>query len=226
MRWTHPDWPDRAVRLAYCLNLHPAENLEGFLEGLRRFAIPLKTRLECTDSFGVGPWLPASLAIDLEHGNDSEILIGFLREHDLDAFTWNAFPYGGFHQPGLKQGVFAPTWAEDERVEFTLAVARLAAAADASGGGGDGRHLSISTHTGKFGSASEEEQRAFARNLDRCSAELRLLQERTGQWIVLSLEAEPRSSSGDNAALSGFLERARSWSEDPNRFGNHISTLR
>ena len=44
MRFTSPAHPGRAVRLAYCLNLHPADTLEGLLEGLRAITLPLRER--------------------------------------------------------------------------------------------------------------------------------------------------------------------------------------
>ena len=122
MRWRHGE---HRLRLAYCLNLHPAEDLEGVHRGLREITFPLAERLG-PERFGVGPWIPAALVRDLT-ADDRERLVSTLADRSLEAFTWNAFPFGGFHTAGLKQGVFAPTWADEERLDFTLDVARLAA---------------------------------------------------------------------------------------------------
>ena len=34
MRWTHPRYPDRRVRLAYCMNLHPGESMPELRAGI------------------------------------------------------------------------------------------------------------------------------------------------------------------------------------------------
>ena len=124
MRWHHPEQPGRSLRLAYCLNLHPAEDLAGVRAGLERVTRPLAQRLGEGRPFGVGPWLPARVARELAQspGAAAELFPA----DELDAFTYNAFPFGGFHRAGLKQDVFAPGWHEPERLAFTLDVARIA----------------------------------------------------------------------------------------------------
>ena len=101
MLFDHPDLPGRQVRLAYCLNLHPAEDLDGVMDGMRRYTLPLSERLAGPGRvFGVGVWLPASVAIGLTQSygaGELDAFTGFLCDHDLDAFTFNAFPAGGFH---------------------------------------------------------------------------------------------------------------------------------
>ncbi|HVS19555.1 MAG TPA: xylose isomerase, partial [Planctomycetota bacterium] len=126
MRFHHPAHPGRSVRLAYCLNLHPADTLEGLFEGLRGITLPLRERLARGRTFGVGMYVPAKLAEELASGEDWRALKGFLEEHDLDPFTWNAFPYGGFGADGLKARVFEPTWADPERTFYTQRVGKLA----------------------------------------------------------------------------------------------------
>ncbi|MCY3000676.1 MAG: xylose isomerase, partial [Planctomycetota bacterium] len=61
----HAEHPGRSVRLAYCLNLHPADSLGGLFDGLTRFTDPLRRRLSPTRPFGVGLYLPAALAREL-----------------------------------------------------------------------------------------------------------------------------------------------------------------
>jgi len=129
MRFLHPEHPGRAVRLAYCLNLHPADTLEGLLEGLRTITLPLRQRLAPGREFGVGMYAPATLVERLvarDSRRPRDELRGFLREHGLDPFTWNAFPQGGFGAAGLKERVFEPTWADEARGRYTLGVVALA----------------------------------------------------------------------------------------------------
>ena len=142
-----PDHPGRAVRLAYCLNLHPGETPAELRRGLAEVTVPLRERLAPGREFGVGMYVPAAAAATLAHdANQRAELAAFLAEHGLDPFTWNAFPFGRFHDAGLKASVFEPTWSDPERLEFTTHIASLAAAL--AGEPRPGRHLSISTHTG------------------------------------------------------------------------------
>jgi hypothetical protein len=220
MLWRHPDHPGARVRLAYCLNLHPAEDLDATLAGMLAVTLPLRDRLARPgESFGAGLYLPAQLARHLasESGQDDlERLAEFVGENRLDPFTYNAFPAGGFHADGLKAGVFVPTWMDDERVRFTLDVATIAARLASSPArlapnidDPPRSHVSISTHTGAFGASvrGEADRRACARNLARTAAGLAAIEERDGTRIVLALEAEPRAMSGDSAALAQFLSR-------------------
>lgn len=205
MRFEHPDHPGRRVHLAYCLNLHGAEDLPGTLRGIREITLPLRDRLAEGRVFGVGLYLPASVALRLagpDGERDLEDLAAELEREGLDAFTHNAFPYGGFHADGLKRAVFAPAWFEAQRLEFTLAVARVAARL-ARGRGG---LVSISTHSGRFGPFAPGELERATANLGRCLEGLAALSEAEGLRLRLAIEAEPRASAGDTRELEGFLE--------------------
>lgn len=211
MRFEHPLHPGRAVRLAYCSNLHPAEDLDGFLEGLRTITLPLRERLAVGGSFGVGPWLPAAIAMELtadEGSPDLSRFVEFFAENELDPFTFNAFPFGGFHLPGLKEGVFRPTWAEPERLAFTISVAQVARCLrEACGADGPCGHLSISTHCGGFGATVREEHREkIYQNFALLALNLSRLEEETGDRIVCALEPEPRSIANDTGALKAIHE--------------------
>jgi hypothetical protein len=216
MLFAHSEHPGRTVRLAYCLNLHPAEDLDGVLSGMRRVTLPLAERLRGADadaSFGVGLWLPASVALALASdagAAELERLLDFLAAARLDPFTFNAFPYGGFHSPGLKERVFRPTWQAPERLAYTLAVATIAARARARLGG-TGGHVSISTHAGGFGAWFTDPGAldACAENLALAALSLARLEETDGLRVVLALEPEPRSAANDTRALTAIHERVR-----------------
>jgi len=51
--WHHPELPGRRLRLAYCLNLHPAEDLAGVLEICRRKLLGELFRESVADRVGV-----------------------------------------------------------------------------------------------------------------------------------------------------------------------------
>jgi sugar phosphate isomerase/epimerase len=208
----HPAHPGRAVRVAYCLNLHPADNLEAYLDGLRRITLPLRDRLGATREFGVGMYLPAELARELS--SDAAALARlreFLAGEALDPFTYNAFPFGGFANAGLKQRVFEPTWFTEERLRYTSNVAAVAARLAPEG---DERHVSISTHTGAHSShvpASERpeaKRRAFA-NWVAVATNLARIERDSGARLVLSPEPEPWALIDTLEALAGSFESER-----------------
>jgi hypothetical protein len=218
MRFSNPALPGRAVRLAYCLNLHPADTLEGLLEGLRTITLPLKQRLAPDKEFGVGMYVPASLATRITQiGGESEFarLEEFLKAHAFDPFTWNAFPFGGFGTEGLKARVFEPTWigAGSGRGAFTWSVGILALKLTQHGGGG--RHASISTHTGWHSSQwVDEGQRLGGRiGLSYTAGVLSKFFERFQSRAVLSMEAEPRANCNDTRELAVWRREIGAYSE-------------
>jgi hypothetical protein len=212
MHWVHDDHPDRRVRLAYCLNLHAAETFDDTLAGIRDVTLPLRDRIAPGRTFGVGMYLPHAVAsaLTLPSGaRDLARLGDLLAEEELDPFTFNAFPYGGFHAASLKEAVFRPTWCEPERLAFTVAVAEVASAlARGTSAGdrvGDRPHISISTHAGRFGPwRNDDERDAATLNLVRFALQAADLERRDGARIVLSIEPEPRSSANDLSELAVF----------------------
>ena len=130
-------------------------------------------------------------------------LAALLADERIDPFTFNAFPYGDFHRSGLKERVFEPTWCDEARLEYTLAVARVASHWNAR----RGEHVSISTHPGRFGAWEPGEFDCAARNLARCVEAFARLEDESGVRLVLALEAEPRAVAGETQELSDLLER-------------------
>jgi sugar phosphate isomerase/epimerase len=114
-------------QLAYCTNVHPAEDLDGVLAQLDRYAEPVR-RLVGVDLLGLGLWLPAELAATL--AEDDALRIRLRTELDargLEVYTLNAFPYGGFHDEVVKHSVYRPQWTDPRRLEYTLDCATVLA---------------------------------------------------------------------------------------------------
>ncbi|WP_329236665.1 metabolite traffic protein EboE [Actinoallomurus sp. NBC_01490] len=122
MRFRHPD--GTLVHLAYCTNVHPAEDLDGVLAQLARYAEPVRERLGA-GTLGVGLWLAADVARALA---DETALARLRRELDargLEVVTLNGFPYRAFHAPVVKRAVYVPDWTERARLDYTLDLARV-----------------------------------------------------------------------------------------------------
>jgi sugar phosphate isomerase/epimerase len=215
MLWDHPERPGRRVRVGYCLNLHPADDLDGMFAGLREVTQPLRERLDVTDGFGVGLYLSGKVAHELDRDErQRRRLAETLAEHGLDPFTANAFPFGGFHADGLKRSVFEPTWWEPERLEYTLAVARVLAAVQ---GEDPAPTLSISTHCGRFGAFAGNEFERVAANWSRVAEQLAELEERTSIRMRLAFEPEPRSAAGDTREWEQLAARLMGDADDAQR---------
>lgn len=125
MRFRHPD--GTIVHLAYCTNVHPAEDLDGVLRQIRVFGGGVRSALG-VDLLGLGLWLPAPLARDLAA---DPALVDRLREGlataGLETVTLNAFPYTGFHEPVVKHAVYSPDWTDRARLDYTVDCARILA---------------------------------------------------------------------------------------------------
>ena len=123
MRFRHPD--GTTVHLAYCANVHPADDLAGVLAQLDQYAEPTREHLGAP-RLGLGLWLAREVATALVE--DPIALARLRRELDargLEVVTLNGFPYSGFGDPVVKYRVYRPDWSEPERLDYTRDLARI-----------------------------------------------------------------------------------------------------
>ncbi|MEC4021105.1 metabolite traffic protein EboE, partial [Streptomyces sp. H27-D2] len=188
MRFRHPD--GSTVHLAYCTNVHPAEDLDGVLAQLRDHAEPVRRRLG-RDRLGIGLWLARDAARALIA--DPAALRRLRTELDargLEVVTLNGFPYEGFGAEEVKYRVYQPDWTDPERLDHTTDLARLLAALLPD----DVREGTISTlplawRTPYNGDPERARQTRTA--LNTLAQRLDALQELTGRSIRVGLEPEP-----------------------------------
>ncbi|MEA5367808.1 metabolite traffic protein EboE [Amycolatopsis sp., V23-08] len=125
MRFRHRD--GTLVHLAYCTNVHQAEDLGGVLTQLARFGEPVREHLG-VDRLGLGLWLARPVASELVADPAAvSSLKAELAARGLEVVTLNGFPYQGFHDPVVKHKVYRPDWSTPERTRYTLDLARLLA---------------------------------------------------------------------------------------------------
>ncbi|MBB5869114.1 sugar phosphate isomerase/epimerase [Allocatelliglobosispora scoriae] len=125
MRLTHPG--GSTVHLAYCTNVHAAEDLAGVVGQLDRFAVPVREELG-VDLLGLGLWLAEPVASAL--AADRGLRLGLRRElaaRGLEAVTLNGFPYQAFQAPVVKHDVYYPDWTDRRRLRYTLELAAILA---------------------------------------------------------------------------------------------------
>lgn len=202
-RLAHSD--GSTVHVAYCTNVHPAEDLDGVLAQLERFAAPLRRRLRC-DRLGVGLWLAAPLAGWLRaEPRALARLRATLDRLALEVVTFNGFPYRAFHAPVVKRGVYLPDWTSPQRLRYTLDLAWLLAELLPEGV----TEGSISTLPFGWRDGWTDRRSEAARGaLERAIAELRQLHSAGGRRIRLAIEPEPgcaiETTAQAIAALDGL----------------------
>ncbi|PSL52283.1 xylose isomerase-like TIM barrel protein [Saccharothrix carnea] len=109
--------------IAYCTNVHPAEDLAGVVAQLDRYAVPVREELG-VDTLALGLWLAEPVARGLAaDGTARRRLAADLRTRGLEVSTLNAFPYGGFHHDVVKHSVYEPPWTDHRRTGYTIACA-------------------------------------------------------------------------------------------------------
>lgn len=186
MRLRHPD--GSTVHLAYCANVHAAEDLDGVLGMLRRYAGPVRERLG-VPSLGVGLWLAAPVAEALGHDPRAvDRLRAALTREGIEVVTLNGFPYRAFSAEVVKRRVYLPDWTEPARAAYTASLARILAALLPD----DVTQGSISTLPLGWRSrwdraAGEQARRALAGTAEQLAA----LEDTGGRRIRVGLEPEP-----------------------------------
>ncbi|WP_314613089.1 metabolite traffic protein EboE [Streptomyces stackebrandtii] len=199
------------VHLAYCTNVHPAEDLHGILAQLDTYAVAVRDHLGA-DRLGIGLWLAHRVAAGLAADPDATLrLRAELTRRGLEVVTLNGFPYEGFHQPVVKHAVYRPDWSEPARPEHTANLARVLALLlpdDVTTG-------SVSTlpFGWRTGWTGEHQDRA-RRHVDALGRELAELRHRTGRTIRIAFEPEPGCVVETTAQAVRHLQGM-----DPGHFG-------
>jgi sugar phosphate isomerase/epimerase len=186
VRFRHPD--GSTVHLAYCTNVHPAEDVEGMLGCLARFAWPVREALGAA-RLGVGLWLPAPAAARLAADPAGiDRLRSELTARHLEVVTLNGFPYRGFSEPVVKHAVYQPDWTDPARAAYTLDLARVLAGLLPD----DVTQGSISTLPLAWRKPWDDERaQAAASGLAGVAEGLAKLAGETGRTVRLGLEPEP-----------------------------------
>lgn len=176
-----------ALPLSYCTNVHPGRSLAEVQRGLRDYTSPLRAGYGAP--LAAGLWLAAPVIREL--GDDPTLLPEFRDALDrlgLTCHTLNAFPFGDFHSPRVKENVYLPDWADRRRLDYTVACARVLAAllpAEVDG--------SISTCPPSFKEFPNPEGHLglCIENLIDAAIAFDRLHAETGRMIRLALEPEP-----------------------------------
>ncbi len=199
---------DGVPELTYCTNIHPGESLDDVEDSIRSYTVSLKDRVAPDVPMGVGLRLSNEAAAELA-GDEGRLdrFQALLDEHDLYVFTFNGFPYGGFHRRRVKDDVYRPDWRSDERLRYTERLIELLARLLP-----DGTEGSISTSPLSYKpwleavDAREAALLAGAERLASAAFVLFDVRERTGRLIHLGIEPEPDCLIENTAETVSFFE--------------------
>jgi sugar phosphate isomerase/epimerase len=186
MRFRHAD--GSLVHLAYCTNVHPAEDLEGVIAQLDGCSSLVRKELD-VPVLGVGLWLAHALADRLANSTVAlNRLKRALDRNGLEVVTLNGFPYAGFHDRVVGKKVYKPDWTEPERLRYTLdlidVLAKLMPA--------DAAYGSISTLPLAWRTPwSRERDEAARKAFGRVQVRLAQVETNTGRRIRVAVEPEP-----------------------------------
>lgn len=188
--------------LGYCTNIHAGTEVPQICDTLKNISGEVARRRKADGRLGVGLWIPQPACATLRrHGMPP--LVEAIKKNHLLAYTVNGFPYQDFHKDRVKHDVYRPTWWTDERVAYTRDLAKvLAELLPEKTTVGSISTLPISwprqvdehpLHDGEscLRDASEEEVHHAGTNFRRLAEDLRMLENRTGKRIIVSIEPEP-----------------------------------
>ena len=186
MRFRHPD--GSLVHLAYCTNVHPAEDLDGVIAQLDGCSALVRKELD-VPVLGVGLWLAFEVAEQLANSSAAlHRLQQALLRNGLEVVTLNGFPYAGFHDEVVGKKVYLPDWTQPERLHYTRNLVDVLARLLPS----DALYGSISTLPLAWRSPWSADQDTRARAaVSRLEMHLARTEESTGRQIRVAFEPEP-----------------------------------
>lgn len=106
--------------LTYCTNIHPGESWKETFENLQ-FHIPkIKQELSPNGPLGIGLRVSNEASLELVKIHRLHEFKAWLDANQAYTFTFNGFPYGGFHRQVVKDQVHHPDWTTSDRKDYTL----------------------------------------------------------------------------------------------------------
>ncbi|WP_162051899.1 metabolite traffic protein EboE [Pontibacter pamirensis] len=180
--------------LTYCTNIHPGETWEDVFHQLQTYLPSLKRKVSPDQPFGIGLRLSNKASEQILDGEHLNNFKRWLQEQGLYVFTMNGFPYGGFHHQAVKDDVHKPDWTTDERLTYTVRLARILAELLPEGMEGG---ISTSPLSYKPWFLEEDDSKIKSvfnqstENLVSLVASLLELKQGTGKTIHIDIEPEP-----------------------------------
>lgn len=196
--------------LSYCTNVHPGLTVGEVESGLRENTVVVRNRV---GELAAGLWLARPVATELlDTPSALDRFSEGLHEAGLTCYTLNTFPYGNFHDDRVKENVYLPDWARDERFDYTLDSARLLSRLLPD----DGTEGSLSTVPLGFKPFDYPETFSdeCAGRLISLAQSLHQIEEESGRKIRLAIEPEPFCVIETTDETIKFFRRLRELAAD------------
>lgn len=175
----------------YCTNVHPGTTLDEVKRQLATHAVRVRKLRGKDAPLPVGLWFSADVASELAQPGQVEAFKNWLKEHHLQPYTLNGFPYSNFHQPVVKHAVYEPDWTTPQRQSHTEQLATLLAELLDAGDEGSISTLPIGWPASPDRRNDPIRMQEAGRRLVLLASHLAALEQRTGRRITVNLEPEP-----------------------------------
>jgi len=177
--------------LTYCTNIHPGESWVETFNNVK-YHIPLiKQELYPEGPFGIGLRLSNEASLELIKKDRLQEFRDWLEDNHCYVFTFNGFPYGGFHRQVVKDKVHHPDWTTIERRDYTFRLFDILRAL--LPGGIDGG-ISTSPLSYKYWHSEEEVgevRRISTLHMIEVAVKLYQIRQEEGRILHLDIEPEP-----------------------------------
>jgi hypothetical protein len=204
------------MQTGYCGNVHPGRTLDEVKQNLTKHSLAVKAAFSPDRPMNIGLWLSATTLADLA---DQDSLLKFrdwLTQHGLVPYTLNGFPFGDFHQSVVKHEVYKPTWAQKERLEYTVRLAEILDVLLPAGMDGTISTLPlgwpVDGNKANPGNESSSQDDSFIKacsdNLRTCADRLDQISQKSDRNIFLCIEPEPGCILDTAEDLANFFERS------------------
>ncbi|MGZ0715556.1 metabolite traffic protein EboE [Pseudomonas palleroniana] len=198
------------TQVGYCSNVHPTRDLAGLRASIAEHFQGVRN-LRGLDVQDSGLWICAHAARQLQQPSARREFLALLQDSGLRLTSLNGFPYGEFHQGAVKAAVYLPSWADPQRLAYSLDLAYLLAHALPP----DCRQGVISTvPLGYAATWSPVLQACADDHLSQLTAALAQLHQDSGKKIVFCLEMEPDCVLENTEQAIAFFRRRQAM--DPN----------
>lgn len=174
--------------LCYCSNVHALTSEDHLTQVIKHFVNNVRKQRRL-NKMAAGLWINAQVSKELNRqahkGNE---LADLLKQHGINLFTLNGFPYDNFHAGVVKESVYSPDWSEKARYRYTCELANILAECLPE----DAREGTISTlPLGFRHNWSTQKHEIALQALCKTAEYLSVILTTTGKSIRLCLEMEP-----------------------------------
>jgi len=183
------------------MNVHPASNYNDLIINLEKYAVPIANKVKSSGVMGV--------ELHLNHVVADEVLLRieefkiWLDKTKLQIFSVNNYPLIDFHQKIVKDKVYLPSWAHEERVHSTIICAKILSHILKKG-----QAASISTLAGAYRYHPEFTNTSLiCENYLKAFSAIHALNQKHSVHITLALEPEPDTTLDTIESVLTFFEQ-------------------